>query len=184
MVRNFFPLLICLFVFSGFLAIQVAADYWRAQVSINFRNIAAEKKDLYKKNFKMVKGLDHDGKMIDLSKIKAPVVILNFWADWCVPCLEEFPSLVKLRKRYREDQVYILGISESGDQKKVRSVYKKYWLNFPSILGGEKWIESYNVKNFPFSVMYLKNEVIALEGKKDFLSQKLLNKIDKFLPQK
>ena len=183
MMYNLFPLLLCLCVSSGFLAGQIFSDYWSTQASISPQDTSM--RDIYQKNFKILEGLSHDGKIINLSKLKAPVVILNFWADWCIPCLEEFPSLVELRKRYRDDQVYILGISESENQKKVQKIYEKYHLNFPSILSGQKWIDKYNIQNFPFSIIYIKGDVmLAKEGKKDFLNQKLLDKIAKFFPQK
>ncbi len=50
---------------------------------------------------------DLDGKPVKLSDFKGKVVILDFWATWCRPCVMEIPSFVKLQKKYKDDLVVI-----------------------------------------------------------------------------
>ena len=56
----------------------------------------------------------------DLGQLRGRVVVLNFWASWCAPCLEELPSLVELQRRMPE--VVVLTISTDEDL----SAYKRF----------------------------------------------------------
>ncbi|MFS4458064.1 TlpA family protein disulfide reductase [Bdellovibrio sp. HCB2-146] len=58
---------------------------------------------------------DFSGNSSELSALKGKVVILNFWASWCSPCVEEVPSLIKLVKEFKGD-VKLVAIS--GDSRK------------------------------------------------------------------
>lgn len=42
---------------------------------------------------------------------KGKVLIINFWATWCSPCVKEFPGLMNLRREFSEDELTIVGIS-------------------------------------------------------------------------
>lgn len=52
-----------------------------------------------------------DGKSVALQDLKGKVVLLDFWASWCRPCLEGLPSLARLRKKFPEDRLAIVGLS-------------------------------------------------------------------------
>ena len=56
----------------------------------------------------------------DLSKLRGKVVVLNFWATWCAPCIEELPSLMELQRRMPE--VAVVAISTDEDT----AVYRKF----------------------------------------------------------
>ncbi|MEQ9104050.1 MAG: TlpA disulfide reductase family protein [Rhodothermales bacterium] len=56
-------------------------------------------------------GLD-SGATADLDAYRGKVVLLNFWATWCAPCLEEIPALNRLQKKYGEDGFVVLSISD------------------------------------------------------------------------
>ena len=57
-------------------------------------------------------------KTIRLSDYRGKVVVLNFWASWCAPCLEEFPSLIALQKRMPE--IVVLAVSFHDDEASYR----------------------------------------------------------------
>jgi thiol-disulfide isomerase/thioredoxin len=63
-----------------------------------------------------------DGQSFDLGKFRDKVVLVNFWATWCVPCRKEMPKLDAFYRNYREHGVEIIGISidRARDREKVR----------------------------------------------------------------
>jgi cytochrome c biogenesis protein CcmG/thiol:disulfide interchange protein DsbE len=54
---------------------------------------------------------------VTLSQLKGQVVVLNFWATWCPPCIEEMPSLVQMQQRMKQKGVTVLAVSVDADQK-------------------------------------------------------------------
>ncbi len=73
-----------------------------------------------------------DGSSIRLSDYKGKVVLLNFWATWCAPCLVEIPDFVELVNQYGDDGFAILGISiDEGPEEKVREFYERHKMNYP-----------------------------------------------------
>ncbi|MFN9077699.1 MAG: TlpA family protein disulfide reductase, partial [bacterium] len=61
--------------------------------------------------FDWVRRVDGTTPWKDLSELKGKVVVLDFWATWCGPCIASFPKLVELRKSYPEDKVEIVGLT-------------------------------------------------------------------------
>jgi thiol-disulfide isomerase/thioredoxin len=59
---------------------------------------------------------DLDGKDVSLSEYKGKVVLVNFWATWCVPCRTEYPMLAGLAKEYQSKGVVFLGVSYDQQQ--------------------------------------------------------------------
>ena len=55
------------------------------------------------------------GKPVTVADYRGKILVLNFWASWCGPCVEELPSLNKLAERYRGKDVHILGVSVDED---------------------------------------------------------------------
>ena len=180
-MHRLIPTCFIIMVFSAFLVAQITFD--KLNIGATLSRQEDQLTTLYHNNLRLLKDMAFDGTEIDLSRIKAPIVILNFWASWCIPCLEEFPSLVELRKRYPENQVYILGInSDSEDmEKNVKKIYQKYKLNFPSILDKNGWTEKFKINTIPVSIIYMGDEVIISEVAKDFTDKKFLKKIESVL---
>ena len=52
---------------------------------------------------------------VSLSELRGKIVILNFWASWCPPCIEEMPSLVHLQKKFQQKNVVVLAVSVDED---------------------------------------------------------------------
>jgi thiol-disulfide isomerase/thioredoxin len=72
-----------------------------------------------------------------LAQQKGKVVVLNFWATWCQPCVEEFPALVKLDNNYRKQGVVVIAVSvddpESADEV-VQPFLKRQRAKFPVLV--------------------------------------------------
>ncbi len=57
---------------------------------------------------------------VSLNQFKGQVVVLNFWATWCPPCVEEMPSLVQMQQRMKAKGVTVLAVSVDVDQSSYR----------------------------------------------------------------
>lgn len=73
---------------------------------------------------------DLAGSSFDLQSLKGKVVIVNFWASWCTPCIEEVPSLIKLVKEFK-GQVELIAISGDSSRNDI-DVFLK---SFPELKG-------------------------------------------------
>jgi thiol-disulfide isomerase/thioredoxin len=72
-----------------------------------------------------------DGRSFKLSDLRGKVVLIDFWATWCGPCVAEMPSLKKLYAKYKEKGLEILAISIDEDSRKVSPFATANDLNFP-----------------------------------------------------
>ena len=68
------------------------------------------------------------------------MLIVNFWATWCVPCREEMPEFVKLQRELGAQGVQFVGIA-IDDAAKVRDFAAELGLNYPALIGGYGAIE-------------------------------------------
>jgi len=76
-----------------------------------------------------------DGKMVSLSDHRGHVVLVNIWATWCPPCVDEMPSMEKLYQELKDENFEILAISiDALGEKAVAPFMKKYNLSFPALM--------------------------------------------------
>lgn len=74
----------------------------------------------------------HNGaQTVSLSQYRGQVVLLNFWASWCAPCVDELPSLLALH--HRLPGLVILGVSIDSDPQAYRSFLAENQIDFPTI---------------------------------------------------
>ena len=85
----------------------------------------AESADLQLKNLR--------GEVQQLQDYRGKILVLNFWATWCVPCREEMPLFVRLQNRYASQGVQFIGasIDVPEDTQKVNEFAREYRINFP-----------------------------------------------------
>ena len=84
-----------------------------------------------------------DGKMVSLADHKGHVVLLNIWATWCPPCIDEMPSMETLYKEFKGENFEILAVSiDALGARAVAPFMKKYNLSFPALLDPEGTIKS------------------------------------------
>ena len=66
-----------------------------------------------------------------LADLKGKVVLVNFWASWCAPCLAEIPEFIKVREEYHPKGFEIVGISTDDSAEQLRAFAQKYKTNYP-----------------------------------------------------
>ena len=104
-----------------------------------------------------------DGRMISLSDHKGKVVLVNIWATWCSPCVDEMPSMEKLYQEFKDDNLEILAVSiDALGAEVVGPFMQKYNLTFPALLDPEGTIrQSYQVTGVPESFIIDQQGVLA-----------------------
>ena len=70
-----------------------------------------------------------------LSQYKGQVVLLNFWATWCVPCKVEIPSLTGLYRDYKERGFVVLGVSVDSEVRSIKPFARAMKMNYPVLIG-------------------------------------------------
>lgn len=91
-----------------------------------------------------IQAVDLAGRPFDLSKIDTPVVIVNFWASWCAPCVEEFPSMLKLVDAL-DGKLTIVAVSMDDDEKDLNAFAKLFKVPQPGF--EVLWDKDKNVMN-------------------------------------
>ncbi|MBN1312899.1 MAG: TlpA family protein disulfide reductase [Anaerolineae bacterium] len=69
---------------------------------------------------------------ITLSNLRGQVVVVNFWASWCVPCAEEAPDLEQAWQAYRDQDVMFIGIGHNDSDAEAREFIETYGITYPN----------------------------------------------------
>ena len=86
------------------------------------------------------------GQTVDAASLQGKVVVVNFWATWCVPCIQEIPSFNKLHKDLGAKGLVVLGVSMDEDgPARVPSFLKKHPMDYTVALGSETISKQYNL---------------------------------------
>jgi peroxiredoxin len=80
-----------------------------------------------------------DGNQVTLSELRGRIVVINFWATWCLPCREETPALEKAYKQYKDSDAVILGVNLTNQDlvRDVESFVQEFGLTYPILLDRE-----------------------------------------------
>jgi peroxiredoxin len=106
-----------------------------------------------------------DGERYTLSKLRGKVVLVNFWATWCPPCLKEIPYFVELQEEYGEQGFQIIGIA-IDDEDAVRAFADDMGINYPVMASELEAIElskhyGNRIGALPYSVVINRNGEIT-----------------------
>jgi peroxiredoxin len=125
---------------------------------------------------------DLNGKRITLSSFKGKVVLLNFWATWCPPCLAEMPSFKKLYSEMRSSGLEIIAISTDRSVNETRGFTDKKGFDFPILMDEDRAVtKQYKVFSLPTTFLIDRNGVIIEKffGENDWASREMKKKIGK-----
>lgn len=119
--------LILTFLILAFTGLYVAWDFVRVPPSLTLSSqggqIEVNKEIIPNLSFTSI-----EGEAISLYDFKGKVVLVNFWATWCAPCIVEFPPLLELA-HMKKDQIVLVALSVDEDPTKIEPFLKQHNLN-------------------------------------------------------
>lgn len=117
---------------------------------------------------------------VDLNKLRGRVVVLNFWASWCAPCIEELPSLEELQRDL--PQVQIVAVSTDDDAAAYERFLQKHSVSLLTVRDGDQRSNGmYGTSRFPETYVIDKNGMIRRKfiGPQEWTSPEILNYLKK-----
>ena len=94
-----------------------------------------------------------DGEPLSLEKYRGKVILLDFWAAWCGPCLAEMPNIKRVYKKYKDRGFQIIGISLDTNRSSLRSYLRRERITWPQFFDGTGWENSvaqkYGINSIP-----------------------------------
>lgn len=124
-----------------------------------------------------------DGKTITLEDYKGKVVLVDFWATWCKPCIEAMPEIDKLHKELGSKGFVVLGVSIDEDTKKVGPFAEKRKFSYPLVVDNKEtpsWAE-FKVKGIPAMFLIDKKGQIVAQWKAKVDHKELKAAVEKAL---
>lgn len=99
---------------------------------------------------------DVDGKSVSLEAFRGKVLLLDFWATWCVPCKAEIPGFVDLQNRYGDAGFQVIGLSVDDPVEKLRPSMAALKINYPvlRVRSSDKILDAFgHVEALPVNVL-------------------------------
>lgn len=126
--------------------------YWDPQLKVGAVPTSFDTKDL-------------NGKPISLAKYKGKVLLVDFWATWCAPCVASLPELQDVYDKYHSKGLEVVGVSLDEDKKELTSFIKSHKLMWPQIYDGKGFdspvVKNYGLKAIPFLLIVGRDGKVA-----------------------
>lgn len=120
-------------------------------------------------------------KTVSLAQLRGKPVLLNFWATWCPPCIEEMPSLVQLQKAVG-DNVTILAVSEDADDAAYKQFIRDHNVDLLTVRDPKNSANTlYGTFKFPETYVIDKNGVIRRKfiGPQEWTNPEIIDYLNK-----
>jgi thiol-disulfide isomerase/thioredoxin len=93
---------------------------------------------------------DFNGKAVPADGLKGSVIVLDFWATWCAPCITEIPVLNKLQEKYGKRGLKVVGVTlASGEPKEVKPFVTNNGMKYTVLMGDDDQAYDFNIMGFP-----------------------------------
>tara|TARA_B110000285_G_C14742336_1_gene431346 strand:- start:126 stop:653 length:528 start_codon:yes stop_codon:yes gene_type:complete len=133
---------------------------------------------------KELKFKDFNLQDVDLSNKKGNIMIINFWASWCLPCKREMPSLAKLAQKYPKIKVYAINM-EKPSKLRAGDFFKSIGITSLDIYFDPdfKLVKTFKMRGLPTSILIDKNgrEFGRIVGEVDFNSKEFIKLLKKYI---
>lgn len=111
---------------------------------------------------------DTDGKPLSIAGLKGKVVLIDFWATWCGPCVAELPNVLAAYEKHHAAGFEIVGISLDSDRQKLDKFVKEKNMTWPQFFDGKGWqnklSQKYGVNSIPATYLLDREGKIIASG--------------------
>lgn len=104
-----------------------------------------------------IKGKSLDGKMVALSDFRGKYILLNFWGEWCGPCLAEIPALLRAAREYSGKNVQFVGFAKVSRMDKALKVVEDSGMTWPQVFLTDDVEKYFEIAGYPTNVLILPN---------------------------
>jgi len=102
-----------------------------------------------------------DGSNLRLAEQRGDIMLINFWASWCGPCIQEMPQLDKLAQKYQMLGVQVWGVNVENDSSAAKAYLSKVNVEFPILFDVDNSAsKAYQVEAMPTTVILDKNGTV------------------------
>jgi peroxiredoxin len=124
-----------------------------------------------------------DGSSTSLASLRGRVVLLDFWAAWCGPCVRKMPTLNRLHKDLGKKGLTVLAINIEGQREPARRFALKHGLKMKVLVDNGRVSSQYGVVTIPHLVIVDTKGEIAYTGGANTRESKIRSVIDELLPK-
>lgn len=129
-----------------------------------------------------------DDTVIDLEAYRGKVVLVDFWATWCGPCVDELPNVLAAYKAHHADGFEVIGISLDKDGAKLAAFTQQQGMSWPQIFDGQGWqnklAQAYGIRSIPATFLLDREGKIIAKGLRgEALSRKVAEALGKSAAQ-
>lgn len=128
---------------------------------------------------------DLDGNPQSLDQWQGKILVLNFWATWCPPCIAEIPEFIRLQKELSTRGLQFVGVA-IDEVKEVKEFITYVGINYPILMGDNQALQlsaelGNRLQGLPFSVIFNRDGRVIYRGLGSLTPEVIHDKIDKIL---